>query len=67
MTTPNRSVLTLKRSDADSGPALEERLHKVLATAGLGSRRSLEQRIEAGQVQVNGTVATLGAGVHAGD
>jgi len=39
----------------------------VLANAGLGSRRLLEQRIEAGEVQVNGEVATIGSSVRAGD
>lgn len=68
MTSPVRNVLSLKRSAPEDGAAtLEERLHKVLATAGLGSRRMLEGRIEAGEVQVNGEVATRGLGVHAGD
>ena len=68
MTTPSRSILKLKRSpEAADAPVVEERLHKVLATAGLGSRRLLEQRIEAGQVQLNGVVATLGQSVHSGD
>ncbi|MGB0133538.1 23S rRNA pseudouridine(2605) synthase RluB [Dokdonella sp.] len=68
MTSPVRNVLSLKRSTSEEGAStLEERLHKVLATAGLGSRRMLEGRIEAGEVQVNGEVATLGLGVHAGD
>ena len=61
-----RSILTLNRDQADA-PALEERLHKVLATAGLGSRRLLEERIEAGEVRVNGDVATLGLSVRSGD
>ena len=36
--------LSLKRGDAaaPAQPRLEERLHKVLAQAGLGSRRALE-------------------------
>lgn len=37
------------------------RLQKVLAAAGLGSRRACEELIEAGRVEVNGIVATLGA------
>lgn len=67
MTDTPRSTLSLKRGGDDAGPAIEERLHKVLATAGLGSRRLLETRIEAGEIQVNGAVATLGSSVHTGD
>ncbi len=69
MTAPQKSVLSLKReprADADA-PALEERLHKVLANAGLGSRRMLEVRIQSGEVELNGSPATIGASVHAGD
>lgn len=39
---------------------MEERLQKILAQAGYGSRRSCEQFIEAGRVRVNGQVAKLG-------
>ena len=39
---------------------MEERLQKILAQAGHGSRRSCEQLIEAGRVRVNGQVARLG-------
>ena len=68
MTSPVRNVLSLKRSAPEEVTAtLEERLHKVLATAGLGSRRMLEGRIEAGEVQVNGSTASLGVSVRAGD
>jgi 23S rRNA pseudouridine2605 synthase len=69
MTAPQKSVLTLKREPRadEATAALEERLHKVLANAGLGSRRMLEQRIQAGEVELNGSPATIGAGVHAGD
>jgi 23S rRNA pseudouridine2605 synthase len=37
-----------------------ERLQKVLAQAGLGSRRACEELIAEGRVRVNGDVATLG-------
>lgn len=68
MTAPQKSVLTLKRTPRDeTTPAIEERLHKVLANAGLGSRRMLEQRIQAGEVELNGAPAGIGASVHAGD
>ena len=48
-------------------PRLEERLHKVLAQAGLGSRRALEQRIADGLVKVNGETARTGMSVTGGD
>lgn len=44
-----------------------ERLQKVLAQAGLGSRRAMEEWIAAGLVTVNGVVAKLGTRVHEGD
>ena len=47
------------RVDPDAIPNAE-RIQKVMARAGLGSRRQLEQAIAAGQVQVNGKVAGLG-------
>lgn len=37
-----------------------EKLQKVLARAGLGSRREMETWIATGRVSVNGTIATLG-------
>ena len=40
-----------------------ERLQKVLARAGIGSRRSNEELIEQGRVRVNGVKARLGARV----
>jgi 23S rRNA pseudouridine2605 synthase len=62
--TPRRT-LSLKRDAAAA--RIEERLHKVLAQAGLGSRRALEERISGGQVKVNGEVAALGSSVKGGD
>ena len=47
--------------------ATTERLHKVMATAGLGSRRALEKQIAEGKVQVNGGPARLGQNVGEGD
>lgn len=44
-----------------------EKLHKMLAQAGLGSRRAMEERIRAGDVTVNGKVASIGDRVSAGD
>ena len=45
----------------------EERIQKVLAKAGQGSRREMERAIENGRVQVNGEVAKLGDKVSAKD
>ncbi|MDR0182332.1 pseudouridine synthase [Lysobacter arvi] len=70
MTEEKSRKLTLKRvadPAATEAPRLEERLHKVLAQAGLGSRRALEQRIADGLVKVNGEPATVGMSVKSGD
>lgn len=39
---------------------MEERLQKIIASAGLMSRRAAEELIAAGKVRVNGVTATLG-------
>lgn len=44
-----------------------EKLQKVLAKAGIGSRREMETWIEKGQIKVNGEVATIGDRVTAKD
>ena len=52
--------------DAISEPVIQEgaqRLHKLLALAGFGSRRDMEKLIEAGRVNVNGQLAHVGAAV----
>ena len=65
----NGRKLSLKRGTEPSteAPRLEERLHKVLAQAGLGSRRALEQRIADGLVKVNGELAQTGMSIKGGD
>ena len=68
MNAPHKTVLSLKREPRTEAEAqLEERLHKVLANAGLGSRRMLELRIQSGEVELNGKAAEIGTSVHAGD
>lgn len=59
----------MKRTDKeDTRPEpATERLQKVMAGAGLGSRRSLETRIDEGGVLVNGKKASLGRSVKADD
>jgi 23S rRNA pseudouridine2605 synthase len=46
---------------------LDERLHKVLAQHGLGSRRQVEEWIRAGRVLVNGQPASIGQRIRASD
>lgn len=59
-------------SDENNGAALEpsssgEKLQKVLARAGAGSRREMERVIAAGRVTVNGKAAQLGDRVDLSD
>ena len=49
--------------DPDEAP----KLHKVLADAGLGSRREMEELIVAGRVSVNGEPAHIGQRINAED
>lgn len=50
-------------TDSGVGEGTAERLQKVLARAGYGSRREIERWIEEGRIQVNGKTATLGMSV----
>jgi 23S rRNA pseudouridine2605 synthase len=49
------------------GPGASQKLQKVLAQAGLGSRRAMEELVRAGRVTVNGEPARVGARVGPGD
>lgn len=46
---------------------MSEKLQKVLARVGIGSRRYMEEVIAAGRVSVNGKIAKVGDRVEAGD
>ncbi|MFM9836458.1 MAG: 23S rRNA pseudouridine(2605) synthase RluB [Methylophilaceae bacterium] len=47
----------------ETSQTASQRLHKLLALAGMGSRRDMEKLIEDGRVSVNGHLATVGAAV----
>ena len=49
------------------GIVIGEKLQKVLARAGFGSRREMESWIQAGRVKVNGKIASLGGRVSSND
>ena len=48
-------------------PGKPERLHKLLAQSGIGSRREMEELIAAGRVSVNGETAQTGQSASPGD
>ncbi len=50
----------LHAADRDASSSAGERLQKVLARAGLGSRRACDELIAAGRVAVDGEIAPLG-------
>lgn len=69
---PNRAA---RRAPADASkrarhkevPGKPERLHKLLAQSGIGSRREMEELIAAGRVTVNGETAQIGQSATPGD
>ncbi len=66
---PERNALNPRgpRGSRDEPPAESQKLQKVLAQAGLGSRRMMETWIEAGRITVNGKVAGIGTRVMPAD
>jgi 23S rRNA pseudouridine2605 synthase len=56
-----------RRAAPSSAPEATQKLQKVLAQSGLGSRRDMELLISGGKVTVNGEVATIGARVGPAD
>lgn len=56
-----------KRARHKEEPGKPERLHKLLAQSGIGSRREMEELIAAGRVSVNGETAQTGQSASPGD
>ena len=55
------------RAQRELAATPSQKLHKVLAQAGLGSRRTMEEWIREGKITVNGTVAGIGTRVASTD
>ena len=64
---PGHSVPEDRESVAPDGSQSSERLHKVMARAGVASRRACEDLIATGRVTVNGSTASVGDRAAASD
>ena len=68
MTAPRKPHRNPKSAHAGSPVLTEpERIQKVLARVGLGSRREIESLIRVGDIRINGRTATLGQKLAPGD
>ena len=61
--TPPKPAPEVLDADGVATAQPTQRLHKLLALAGLGSRRDMEELIAGGRVTINGQTAQVGAGV----
>ena len=61
------SAESSRRSRHQEPAGKPERLHKLLANSGVGSRREMEELIAAGRIVVNGAPAPVGQTVSPGD
>ena len=58
---------THSEAGSSSAQSVTQKLHKILAQAGLGSRREMEELIASGQVTINGKTAQVGDRIDARD
>jgi 23S rRNA pseudouridine2605 synthase len=63
MTRPFKQTRSPRPQRAANPDQPSQRLHKLLALSGLGSRRDMEELIASGRITINGQVAQIGAGV----
>ena len=61
----NKTANTTPKNSSDKPTA--ERIQKILARAGYGSRREIERWVNAGEITVNGKIATSGQAISESD